>query len=58
MKIYVNGCSHSKCHLEIGTVSWPLLVNLFIENEYENIDSELTLLKKSLIKNDDIYPFY
>jgi len=58
MKIYVNGCSHSKCHLEIGTVSWPLLVNLFIENEYEKIDSELTLLKKSLIKKDESLTTY
>ena len=58
MKIYVNGCSHSKCHLDIGIVSWPLLVNLFIENDYEDVGSESTLLKKSLLKKDESLTTY
>lgn len=58
MKIYVNGCSHSKCHLDIGIVSWPLLVNLFIENDYEDIDNESTLLNKSLLKKDESLTTY
>ena len=52
MKIYVNGCSHSKCHLDIKVVSWPLLIKLFFDKDTSIIDTEKDLLTKSVLKKN------
>lgn len=52
MKIYINGCSHSKCYLDIGVVSWPLLIKLFFDQDFSSINNENDLLTKSLLKNN------